>query len=54
MTARCPLHLTARRDQSASATSSQPVGAIYLPTKAEAPEDNDTEMTQLMKEDAAP
>ncbi|XP_075301986.1 scavenger receptor cysteine-rich domain-containing protein DMBT1 isoform X3 [Opisthocomus hoazin] len=44
----------ARRDQSASATSSQPVGAIYLPTKAEAPEDNDTEMTQLMKEDAAP
>ncbi|XP_076213008.1 scavenger receptor cysteine-rich domain-containing protein DMBT1-like isoform X1 [Aptenodytes patagonicus] len=41
-------------DQNTSATSFRPVGAIYLPTKAEAPEDADTEMTQLMKEDAAP
>ncbi|XP_068277903.1 CD5 antigen-like [Nyctibius grandis] len=41
-------------DQSISAMSFQPAGAIYLPTKAEAPEDADTETTQLMKEDAAP
>ncbi|XP_009474645.1 PREDICTED: deleted in malignant brain tumors 1 protein-like [Nipponia nippon] len=42
------------RDQSASATSFQPMGAIYVPTKAEASEDADTETTQLTKEDAAP
>nr|XP_009488654.1 PREDICTED: LOW QUALITY PROTEIN: deleted in malignant brain tumors 1 protein-like [Pelecanus crispus] len=40
------------RDQSTSAMSFQPVGAIYLPTTAEAPEDAET--TQLTKEDAAP
>ncbi|KAM6364604.1 scavenger receptor cysteine-rich domain-containing protein DMBT1-like [Pluvialis apricaria] len=42
------------RVQSPSATSFQPMGAIYLPTKAEAPEDADTETMQLMKEDTAP
>ncbi|XP_074666362.1 scavenger receptor cysteine-rich domain-containing protein DMBT1-like isoform X1 [Strix aluco] len=42
----------APRHQRASAMSFQP--AIYLPTKAEAPEDADTETMQLMKEDAAP
>ncbi|XP_072703748.1 scavenger receptor cysteine-rich domain-containing group B protein-like [Ciconia boyciana] len=40
-------------DQSTSATPFQPGRAIYLPTKAEAPEDTNTEMTELMKEDAA-
>ncbi|KAM9510578.1 scavenger receptor cysteine-rich domain-containing protein DMBT1-like [Guaruba guarouba] len=42
------------RDQGAPSTSFQPMGTIYLPTAAEAPEDNDTEMMQLMEEDAAP
>ncbi|XP_009955617.1 PREDICTED: deleted in malignant brain tumors 1 protein-like [Leptosomus discolor] len=53
----CQQRTTARQhpmDQSTSGTSFQPMGAIYLPTKAEAPEDADTETTQLMKEDAAP
>ncbi|KAM6226172.1 scavenger receptor cysteine-rich domain-containing protein DMBT1-like isoform 2-T2 [Porphyrio hochstetteri] len=40
-------------NQSTSATSFQSMGAIYLPTKAEAQEDTNTETTQLMKEDAA-
>lgn len=56
VTAQCPLHFTARRHprvQSPSGTSFQPMGAIYLPTKAEAPEDADTETMQLMKEDTA-
>lgn len=53
----CPLHLTARRhprDHSTSAMSFQPTGGIYLPTKTESPEDTDTEMTQLTKEDVDP
>lgn len=53
----CPFYLAARRrpgDQSSSATTFQPMGAIYLPTKAEAPDSVDTETTQLMKEDMAP
>ncbi|XP_054664401.1 deleted in malignant brain tumors 1 protein-like isoform X7 [Grus americana] len=41
-------------DQSTAATSFQPMGSIYLPTKAEVFEDADTETTQLMKEDTAP
>ncbi|XP_064293638.1 deleted in malignant brain tumors 1 protein [Phalacrocorax carbo] len=41
-------------DQSTSATSFQPMGAIYHPSKAEASEDTNAETTQLMKEDAAP
>nr|XP_038035100.1 deleted in malignant brain tumors 1 protein isoform X4 [Anas platyrhynchos] len=42
------------REQGASATPFQAPGAIYYPAKGESPEDADTEMTQLMKEDAAP
>ncbi|XP_074423582.1 scavenger receptor cysteine-rich domain-containing protein DMBT1-like isoform X1 [Larus michahellis] len=48
-------HAGARRHpQRPSATSFQPMGAIYVPTKADAPEDANTETMQLMKEDAAP
>ncbi|XP_069738808.1 scavenger receptor cysteine-rich domain-containing protein DMBT1-like [Phaenicophaeus curvirostris] len=36
---------------SSSGTSYQPVGAIYHPSPAEAPEDLDVETTQLMKDD---
>ncbi|XP_062492004.1 deleted in malignant brain tumors 1 protein-like [Pezoporus occidentalis] len=40
------------RDQDAPSTSFQAMGAIYLPSTAEGPEE-DTEMMQLMEEDAA-
>ncbi|XP_064032270.1 LOW QUALITY PROTEIN: deleted in malignant brain tumors 1 protein-like [Pogoniulus pusillus] len=39
------------RDQAAAASSLQPLGAIYSPSRGEAPEDSDSEGTQLMGEE---
>ncbi|XP_068026523.1 deleted in malignant brain tumors 1 protein-like [Melanerpes formicivorus] len=42
------------REQGAAARSLQPLGAIYIPSKAEgAPEEADSERTQLMQQEAA-